>query len=150
MLLQCNTYESQTHQQRWLNIVQKTQFSRSITVSLTTFCCPFCNVLLFSGEKSSFCFSNGKLGLKPLSTLPIELETIYNNTDFRRTDRRYNHNFAFSALGVQREEGFIQLPAPYCLKIYGRTYHKVSCTTARWLFMILNNQVQTLTFLPQF
>ncbi|PVU84926.1 hypothetical protein BB559_007302, partial [Furculomyces boomerangus] len=49
----------------------------------------------------------GKMGIKPLPELP---ETF----------------------GVQGKEGFIRQSLPLCVKIYGRTYHKISGAPAKW------------------
>ena len=36
-------------------------------------------------------------------------------------------------MGVDGEQGFIELPAPSCVKLHGRTYHKISGTTSKWM-----------------
>ena len=87
----------------------------------------------FSGETSSFCCLNRKLGLEPLPALPLELEELFRDRRFVSNSRRYNHRFAFSALGIDGEEGFMDQPAHSCVKIQGRTYQKISGNTLRWL-----------------
>ena len=43
----------------------------------------------------------------------------------RGQSRKYNNLFAFTAMGVTGTERFVPQPVPSCVKIHGRTYHRV-------------------------
>ena len=119
--------------ERWKIYLNKQRRLRIVQVKLKLHRCVMCETLLFSGETSSFCCLNGKLGITSLPPLPAELLDVYRDQRFRSRARRYNHRFAFSAMGVEGEQGFIEQPAPSCVKIHGRTYHKISGSTSKWL-----------------
>ena len=117
----------------WGAFIKYQERLRIAEIKLSTHNCTNCGVLLYSGETSSFCCLNGKIGLAPLPPLPVELRRIFEDRDFRSHARSYNHFFAFSAMGVDGKDGFIQLPVPSCVKIHGRTYHKISGNTSTWM-----------------
>ena len=67
----------------WRALMNYQQRLRITEIRLTTHNCDVCGVLLYSGETSSFCCLNGKIGLAPLPTLPVELRRIYEDRTFK-------------------------------------------------------------------
>ncbi len=50
---------------------------------------------------------------------------MFRTPAFRNRSRKYNNLFALTAMGVLGNEGFVRQPVPSCMKIHGRTYHRV-------------------------
>ncbi|PVU94986.1 hypothetical protein BB560_005900, partial [Smittium megazygosporum] len=71
--------------------------------------------------------------LKLINTIVMTPGLHCSQADLRSSARRYNHRFAFSDMGVEGEEGFIEQPPPSCIKINGRTYHKISEGSPKWI-----------------
>ena len=63
--------------------------------------------------------------MEPLPPLPSGWIDMLMDPVFRRNSRKYNNLFCFSAIGVEGREGFVPETAPSCVKIHGRTYHRV-------------------------
>ena len=63
--------------------------------------------------------------MEQLPPLPQGWIEMFNNRTFRRASRKYNNLFCFTAIGVSREEGFVHMASPSCVKINGRIYHRV-------------------------
>ncbi len=73
----------------------------------------------------SLCCRNERVTTTPLPTLPEGWEEMFRTPDFRNDSWKYNNLFAFTAIGVSGNEGFVRQPVPSCVKIHGRTYHCV-------------------------
>ena len=78
-----------------------------------------------SGEIESFCCRGGKIAIAPLPALPEGWEEMFRRPAFRTHSWQYNNLFTFTAMGVSGDQGVVHQPAPSCVKIHGRTYHRV-------------------------
>ena len=87
--------------------------------------CSYCRARLLQHEESSFCCRYGKLAVEPLPALPSGWIEMFTDPMFRKNSRKYNNFFCFSAIGVEGREGFVPETDPSCVKIHGRTYHRV-------------------------
>lgn len=98
-----------------------------------TFKCEHCHSLHFECEKTtrghfSLCCGNGKISL-PESRLPNEIFDLFvgendESKHFREHIRQYNSAMSFVSFGSH-----ITLPSgygPYCFKIHGDIYHRIS------------------------
>ncbi len=90
-----------------------------------THLCSHCGARLLYEEKESWCCNKGKIVVAPLPPLPEGWEEMFRRPAFRIHSRKYNNLFAFTAMGVTGDEGFVHQPTPSCVKIHGRTYHRV-------------------------
>ncbi len=86
--------------------------------------CSHCGARMLCGETVSLCCANGRITTTPLPTLPEGWEEMFRTSAFRTHSRQYNNLFAFTAMGVSGDEGFVHHPAPSCVKIRGCTYHR--------------------------
>ena len=50
---------------------------------------------------------------------------MFRDRAFRQSSRKYNNLFSFTAMGVSGEHGFVHQASPSCVKIHGRTYHRI-------------------------
>ena len=116
--------------------------------------CSHCGTRLLCRETETFCCRDGKVAITPLPALPEGWEQMFQSRDFRthsrtynnlfaftamgvsgdqgfvhqpvpRHSRTYNNLFAFTAMGVSGDQGFVHQPVPSCVNIHGRTYHRV-------------------------
>ncbi len=87
--------------------------------------CSHCGAPLLGGETESLCCGNGRITTTPLPTLREGWEEMFRTPAFRTHSRQYNNLLTFTALGVSGDEGFAHQPVPSCVKIHGRTYHRV-------------------------
>ena len=55
---------------------------------------------------------------------------MFQSRDFRTHSRTHNNLFAFTAMGVSGDQGFVHQPVLSCVKIHGRTYHR-TCAEMR-------------------
>ena len=55
----------------------------------------------------------------------IVIFTMVSVLSCRGQSRKYNNLFAFTGKGVSGTERFVPQPVPSCVKIHGRTYHRV-------------------------
>ncbi len=90
-----------------------------------THLCSHCGARLLCGETESLCCANGRITTTPLHTLREGWEEMFRTPAFRTHSRQYNNLFAFTAMGVSGDESFVHQPVPSCVKIHGRTYHRV-------------------------
>jgi hypothetical protein len=94
----------------------------------TPLSCPFCHVILLTGEKHGFCCGpNGNcfLAIPPLPALPQEFDTFINNPHISHLSRNLNLIFSFALL--ESSHAFPSPGAPCFLAIAGKTYHRI-CT----------------------
>ncbi len=89
--------------------------------------CKHCKAMLFDGETSSMCCSNGRIKLPPLPQLPpVLIPFFYDQTaagrDFRNHILFYNNAFCFTSTGMKRQRmGW----GPRVFKIQGVPYHRI-------------------------
>jgi hypothetical protein len=83
-----------------------------------------------SGGKFSSCCHEGKMMLDPLMTYPSILKSLLtdktnrNHRNFMENIRAYNSALGFVSMGASMREQ--RGRGPYCFRIHGKTYHRVS------------------------
>ena len=87
--------------------------------------CPYCRAVLLMDEDTTFCCRSGKIDVDELPALPPRWLEMFHDVNFRKASRKYNNLFCFTALGITGDERFVHQAAPSCVKINGRTYHRV-------------------------
>lgn len=97
--------------------------------------CQHCNFRYLDGERRALCCGEGKATrppfppLIPLSPNIRRLATNYPR-HFTEQSFQYNNVLAFAIIGVDNgnpdESGFMRPGGPSCIKIHGRTYHRLA------------------------
>jgi hypothetical protein len=97
--------------------------------------CHECQSMNFKDEKPSdgkfsSCCHKGKVMLDPLMTYPSILKSLLtdktnrNHRNFMENIRAYNSALGFASMGASMREQ--RGRGPYCFRIHGQTYHRVS------------------------
>ena len=117
--------EGSSHCTRWNNL-RALQNPNPIAIRLENFrSCSHCKTQLLHEETETFCCRNGEIFIPPLPNLPENWLEMFQTRIFRINARQYNNLFAFTAIGVTGNDGFIHQPVPSCVRIHGRTYHRI-------------------------
>ncbi|KAH9918037.1 hypothetical protein B0H21DRAFT_702501, partial [Amylocystis lapponica] len=88
--------------------------------------CPFCFVLLLTGEKPGFCCGRGGKQLHavaPLPALPPQYDTFLHHPQISSLSRCLNLVFSFASLETTAEFPNVAGP-PGFLAIQGKIYHR--------------------------
>ena len=104
-------------------------------------CCE-CGALMFKGENSkgklssnqatfSLCCSNGTIKLPPIKDPPEKLKNLLKGKSqkdqaFCQNIRAYNSSLAFASMYLTGHEYTFKGRGPYCFRINGQVYHKIS------------------------
>jgi hypothetical protein len=95
--------------------------------------CPYCNALLFHGEKSSLCYDNGCVHLPPLLNI-LKQKSIYFQNGTDRTFicdnfRAINQSYAMVSVKKEVERGAIHGSSfRLHISIMGRAHYRVITT----------------------
>jgi hypothetical protein len=90
--------------------------------------CPFCHVILLTGEKHSFCCGpNGNhfQAIPPLPALPQDFDMFINDPQISHLS--WNLNLIFSFVSLESSHAFPSPGTPSFLVIAGKTYYWI-CT----------------------
>ena len=92
--------------------------------------CPFCDARLFCNESSMICCMKGKIYFPnlPISEPLMDLfcEQSEQGRHFRQFIRSYNHNFAFTSMGVHVDDSMASTSRGiYTFRAQGSIYHKI-------------------------
>ncbi len=85
--------------------------------------CSHCGARLLCGETELLCCGNG-ITTTPLPTLPEGCEEMFRTPAFR-TEPAVQQPVCVYSNGSLGDKGFVHQPVPSCVKIHGRTYHRV-------------------------
>ena len=103
-------------------------------------CCD-CGALLFKGENHTgrlsssatfgLCCSKGAIKLPPIKDPPQKLKNLFTGNsqkyrNFRQNIRAYNSSLAFASMCFTGHEYTFKSRGPYCFKINGQVYHRIS------------------------
>ncbi|KAK9988699.1 hypothetical protein SO802_028938 [Lithocarpus litseifolius] len=92
--------------------------------------CPFCNTRLFCSESSTMCCMKGKISFPslPISEPLMDLfcEQSEQGRHFRQFIQSYNHNFAFTSMGVHVDDSMASTSRGiHTFRAQGSIYHKI-------------------------
>jgi hypothetical protein len=117
------------------NIARENSNVEQHYIGLMNEICHECQSMNFKDEKPSdgkfsSCCHKGKVMLDPLMTYPSMLKSLLtdktnrNHTNFMENIRAYNSALGFASMGASIREP--PRRGPYCFRIHGQTYHRVS------------------------